>query len=75
MEYILSQTTYNTYGQPVTQAVPFGEFLPRTMEVILVIGSLLMALIYRLKINTILASAYNGIKKMIKPILYYCWWI
>lgn len=67
MQYILSQT--NSQGN--TEALAFGTFMLRTIEIVLVLASLLMGLLYRVKFNEMLDAAYEGIKKMFKPIIFY----
>lgn len=70
MQYILGSTTTSSSGS-TTEAVAFGYFLLRTVEIVLILASALMALLYRLKLNEVLSSAYEGAKKMFKPVLYY----
>lgn len=54
-----------------SQAAEFGTFNLRTITIVLVLASILMALLYRVKLNDYIDNFYKGIKKMFKPILYF----
>lgn len=52
-----------------TESPAFGTFDLMTMVMVLVIASALIAFLYRVKLADYFDAAYNGIKKMFKPVL------
>lgn len=58
---------FNTQVQ--TNVKVFGSFDLTAIQAFLVLISALMAFLYRVKINDYFSNFYNGIKKMVKPVL------